>query len=90
MAALNEMVWRTHLDRHLGELQGVRRAAAHLHLRGVPVSAVDKACRAAGEGVNPRRRRALQEDGAAAASAFSIAGCNAFSKLLGVIGPISL
>ena len=45
LAVLNEIVWRTHVDRHLGDVQGVRRDAAHLHLRGLPVSAADEARR---------------------------------------------
>ena len=33
LAVLNEIVWRTQLDRHLGHLQGVRRRAADLRVR---------------------------------------------------------
>ena len=39
LAVLNEVIWRTQTHRLLGELQGVRRAAADLHLRGAAVSA---------------------------------------------------
>jgi len=39
LAVLNEIVWRTQTTEFLGELQGVRRAAAHLHIRGVAVPA---------------------------------------------------
>ena len=39
LAVLNEVIWRTQSDRLLGELQGVRRAAADLHLRGAAVPA---------------------------------------------------
>ena len=48
LAVLNEIVWRTQIDRHLGELQGVRRDAAHLRVRGAAISAADEVRRDAG------------------------------------------
>ena len=46
LAVLNEIVWRIGLDRHLGQLQGVRHPAAHLRLRPDP-DAADQPLRAA-------------------------------------------
>ena len=87
LAVLNEIVWRTQTDRYLGQLQGVRRAAADVSVRRVAVSAADEICRAGGEGGAASRRLTMA---ARAASAFSIAGFNPLSRLSGVIGPISL
>ena len=42
LAVLNEIVWRTQIDRYVGELQGVRRGAAHVRIRRLAISAVDE------------------------------------------------
>ena len=49
LAVLNEIVWRTQIDRHLGDVQGVRRDAADLHLRGAAISAADETRRQRGK-----------------------------------------
>ena len=43
LAVVNEVVWRTQIDGLLGELQIVRRRAAHLHLRRAAISVAGEA-----------------------------------------------
>src|SRR5271157_3014142 len=83
-------------NRFLGRLQGLRRVAADVLVRRGAVSADVEIRRAGGE---PEGASTIaqghhgllpQEGGAGVTSALSIAGCNAFSRLSGVIGPISL
>ena len=57
LAVLNEIVWRTQIDRHLGDVQGVRRDAADVHLRGAAISAADEVRRQSGKKIaRPKAR----------------------------------
>ena len=86
LAILNEIVWRTQTTDFWVSFKVFGVVPLTFVFARAAISAAHEICRAGGEG----GRRVTLYDGGAAASAFSIAGLSALSRLSGVIGPISL
>ena len=96
LAVLNEIVWRTQIDRRLGELQGFRRVAADLRVRGAAVSADARNTRSSRKNWSPEdasdagRDRSTGEQPALSDRREALRRMRASRRLSGVIGPISL
>ena len=82
LAVLNEIVWRTQIDRHLGGVQGVRRGAADLRVRGAAISAADEIRRQPKPGTITSNEPRGSGSTALRASALSIAGISALLQIL--------